>query len=611
MRSDQKSIPTSSIVNIILIGSSLVTLIFWTSFSDPFGPIKLIIVITISLWALGHLILDSRKLLKNRELKFLLILISMFVFSQFISTLNSSVKQIAWLGEYQRNNGFLFYFALCIIFIATAFYFKESDLVRFSSISFILGLLISAYGLFQINGIDFVKWNNPYNAIISTVGNPNFAGAILATMGVLSLGFAFVYQKNKIRCITFLLLLLVISFTTYLSEARQGLIGLIIGTSFIIGVFIYGKSRIIGRIYFVGISVLGIFAILGMLQMGPLSQILYKGSVTVRGYYWRAGIEMFLSRPWFGIGTDYYGGYFKQFRDVGYPLNYGFEITSTNSHNVFIQIFATSGIFSGVTYLILVFYIFWRGLKGLRRLSVDKRAQLSTIFGAWLTLQSISVISIDSPGVSIWSWVLAGMIIAQSSSPKVSESLNQNNYYPKSFSKSSASQILLSCILLIPIFMTTVKIANVESLVYTARKFYNPKSEENSKYLLSFIPELSKSPFINTLQITELASFLATSGYAQEGIELLNFAISKDPRNLDAINLLANYYFELNLPEKAIPLRLRIIELDPFNAKNYYQLGLIYKLQGDEPNMRKMKEIIQSFAKSTSVGTSATKDLVL
>jgi hypothetical protein len=40
-----------------------------------------------------------------------------------------------------------------------------------------------------------------------------------------------------------------------------------------------------------------IFALVGMLQIGPLEKFLYKPSVSVRGYYWRAGLEMFKDYP--------------------------------------------------------------------------------------------------------------------------------------------------------------------------------------------------------------------------------------------------------------------------------------------------------------------------
>ena len=610
MRTEQKLSKSSGIVKIILFGSALVTLTFWTKFADPFNPVKLTLILAIALWLTGHLVIDHKKILSNYELRYLLTLISILILSLAISTLNSSVKQVAWVGDYQRNNGFLFYLGLCIILVGTALYFKEEDLSLVSNLTYVLGLAISIYGLFQINGIDFVQWSNPYNAIISTVGNPNFAGAILATMGVLSLGFAFSYFNDLKRFILNLILFCVILITIFLSEARQGLIGIVLGCSFVIGVWIHSKSKILGRFFILVSGFIGFMAVLGMLQIGPLSHLLYKGSVTIRGYYWRAGIEMFMAHPWFGVGSDYYGGYFKQYREVGYPLNYGYEITSTNAHNVFIQIFSTTGIFAGTAYLLLVLYIFWRGIQGLRRRPLNKRIQLATIFGAWLTLQSISVISIDSPGIAIWSWILAGMILALTSKLNDIGNSTKKGNSSSSILKSNPKQTLLSSFLLIPLLLFSINVFKVESSVFLARQIYNPNVEENGKYLQTYIPNLVKNPFANSTQMTELASFLATSGYAADGIEVLNTAISKDPRNQDAINLLASYYFELKQPEKALKLRLRIIELDPYNAKNYYQLGVIYKTLGDFASMEKMQKMILSFAKDTPEGAAALKDLV-
>ncbi len=603
---------TSGIIKILLLGSTLVTLSFWTNFADPFNPLKLSLILAIAMWSAGHLITDRKKLFFSNTLRPSLVLVFAFILSLFVATLNSEVKQVAWIGEYQRNNGFLFYLGLCVIFLTTAFYFKNTDLRLFSNITFALSIVVSTYGLFQISGMDFVQWNNPYNAIISTVGNPNFAGAILATMGVLLLGFALSNFANKKRFILNLVFLCITLVTIILSEARQGLIGIMLGCSVIIGIWIHSKSIVIGRLFFLTILCLGFFTILGMLQVGPLSQLLYKGSVTVRGYYWRAGIEMFGANPWFGVGSDYYGGFFKQYREVGYPLNYGFEITSTNAHNVFIQIFSTAGLFTGIAYLLLTSYIFYKGVHGLRGANLDKRIQLATIFGAWLTLQAISVISIDSPGVVIWTWVLAGIIVSLTSvAGGIEKSIEKNpSSYSQFRSRSTAKQTLLSSVLLIPVIAFSINLFKVESSTFLARQIYNPSKVENGKYLQTYIPNLVKNPFTNSTQMTELASFLATSGYAADGIEVLNTAISKDPRNQDAINLLASYYFELKQPEKALKLRLRIIELDPYNAKNYYQLGVIYKTLGDFASMEKMQKMILSFAKDTPEGAAALKDLV-
>jgi O-antigen ligase len=610
MANQVKTTKASGILKFLLIGSALVTLSFWTTFADPFNPLKLMLILILAFWVLGHLVIDRNQLIKKRDLRTFLILITIFIVSLLVATVNSDVKQVAWVGDYQRNNGFLFYFGLSIILVAVAFYFRITDLQLFSNLVIALSLLISTYGLFQINGVDFVKWNNPYNAIISTVGNPNFAGAILAALGVLLLGFGLSKLRQKKLYIFNLSVFLLVLFTIYLSEARQGLIGLAVGCSFVVGVWVYVKSRMIGMLLFVALGGLGVFAILGMLQVGPLSQLLYKGSVTIRGYYWRAGLKMFMDHPWLGVGFDYYGGYFKQYREVGYPLNYGYEITSTNAHNVFIQIFSTAGVFAGTAYLSLTLYIFWRGIHGIRNAQQNKKIEIATIFGAWLTLQSISVISIDSPGVAIWSWVLAGMIFALTSSSNTSNNLIQKDKSSNLMVNQDSKKTLLSSFLIIPVLVLSIGIFRVESSVFLARQIYNPKVEANGKYLQNYVLNLAKSPLINSTQVTELASFIATSGFASDGIELLNNVISKEPRNQDAMNLLANYYSELKQPDLALKLRLKIIELDPYNAKNYYQAGLIYKTFGDFTNMEKMRNKILGFARNTPEGAAAVKDLV-
>jgi len=613
MRTKEKLIKSSGIVKILLFGSSLVTLAFWTKFADPFNPLKLTLILTIAFWSLGHIIVEREQILRKSELKITLILVSIFLISLLFATLNSNVRQVAWLGDYQRNNGFLFYFGLSIILVASASYFKVGDFRILSNLTLMLGFLISIYGLFQINGKDFVKWSNPYNEIISTVGNPNFAGAILAAMGVLSFGFALSVNHNWFRLVLNVIVTILILIIIILSEARQGLIGLAVGCIFVMGVWLYYKSKIIGKVFFIFSICVGILAVLGMLQTGPLAQFLYKDSVTIRGYYWRAGVKMFLDHPWFGVGSDYYGGYFKQYREVGYPINYGYEITSTNAHNVFIQLFSTAGIFTGIAYLLIVLHIFRRGIIGIRNVHKDYRIHLTTILGAWLTLQSISVISIDSPGVSIWSWVLGGIVIAVSHK---ANDLNDTNdithtkYSINSKLNKSPKQVLLSSLLITPVFLLSMNIFKVENSVQFARLIYNPKEAENTKYLLTLTKDLVNEPTINTTSMTELASYVATSGKAAEGIEVLEYAIAKDPRNQDAISLLASYYFELKQPEKALKLRLRIIELDPYNAKNYYQLGIIYKTLGDFASMEKMQKMILSFARDTPEGAVALKDLV-
>ena len=567
-------------------------------------------MLTVASWSIGYLFVYRNQIFNNYKSKSMLVLIVAFLFSLFIATLNSDLKRIAFIGEHQRNNGFLFYVALCIILLTTATHFKFNDYKLLSTITLILGPSISVYGLFQINGKDFVQWNNPYNAIILTVGNPNFAGALLAMLGVLTFGFGIANVKMRIRFLLSLVSIILIVFTIILSEARQGLIAITIGIVVIIGVWLYYNAKRISYIYFLASVIVGILVVCGMLQVGPLSQLLYKGSVTVRGYYWQAGINMFKENPWFGIGVDSYGNFFRQYREVGYPLNYGFDISSNNAHNVFIQFFSTTGLFTGLAYLAIILFIFWHGLISIKKAPSDQRICFATVFSAWVALQSVSVISIDASGVAVWSWLLGGIVLSNYTSNNINTiptQIKQRNLYnPKYKSK----QILLSTFLLIPVLYLTINVFIIESTIQNVRKAYNPEIEENRKYLRTQVLRIYQNLYINGTQLTELSSFLATSGYADDGIRILNMVIDKEPRNQDAKDLLANYYSELNKPSDAVDLRLKIIELDPYNAKNYYKLGMLYKSLGDYINMERMQEIILSFAGDTPEGAAAVKDLV-
>jgi hypothetical protein len=133
-----------------------------------------------------------------------------------------------------------------------------------------------------------------------------------------------------------------------------------------------------------------------MLQSGPFEKWLYKDSVSLRGYYWRAGINMFLNNPVFGVGIERYGANFKLYRESGYAEKYGYDLISTNAHNVPIQFFATGGFLLGTTYLILQLYVFLQSINKMKNYEGDNFLFFLAVFCAWLVFQFQSIVSIDN-----------------------------------------------------------------------------------------------------------------------------------------------------------------------------------------------------------------------
>jgi O-antigen ligase len=597
-------------MRVLIWGAAAVTLGIWTTFQDPFSPIKLALVLITAAWLLGHLLTNFKVIIKNGTNRNLVILISLFTLALTIATWMTDNKRIAFIGDNQRNNGLLLYLGLSIILLTAAVNINQKNIIKTLQPMLFVGAFLSIYGLFQISGVDIVKWNNPYNAVISTVGNPNFAAAIMAIMATVSFGLLFNTAITMIYRIFSLLVCTLSLAAIYLSDARQGLIGIAIGFGTFMSIWIYSRSRLLG-FGFTGIgTIIGVFSILGMLQIGPLTSFLYKGSVTVRGFYWRAGIEMFRDNPIYGVGIDRYGAYFKEYREVGYPLNYGFNITSTNAHNLPIQMFATGGLLVGITYLFLNIFVIWRAIKGLKSLQGNQRLFLAAVFSAWMVYQATSIISIDSPGIAVWGWLLAGGIVALSKNDNESlETQPNNKTQNRNQPVINVLQPILSFTFLAAALFFSLLLFRGETNMFRTTVIYNPQNEANDLYLKESALKTINLPWINPIYKITSASYLANSGFPKEGIEVLEEIVDKDKRSDDALALLATYYAQLSRLDLAIEKRVALTKLDPWNAANYLELGRLYKATGDFVKMTEVKIKILGFAPDTPEGKTAIIEL--
>jgi O-antigen ligase len=592
-------------------GLAVITLYFQTNLNDPFNSPKMWILVFVAAWLMGYIISFKRIVLANKSLKTLFYILVAFTSSALFASIFTDFKYVAVFGDTQRRNGLISYLSLAIILFASSIFVRVFNIKWLYTTTCFVGLITAIYAFMQTSGRDFVKWNNNYNAIIGTLGNPNFAAALMAVMGVLIFTSILITDFKIYTRICAAALAIVLLGLIYRSNARQGLLSYILGVGFFLIIWIYIKNRRLGLAGATSGIIVFIFSVLGMLQIGPLEQFLYKPSVSVRGHYWRTGIEMFKAEPLFGIGMDRYGAYFKEFREVSYPLSYGFDITSTNAHNTFIQFFATGGAFFGVSYLILNGYILNRAIFGLKNLSGNNQLLLAGIFSAWIAFHAQSLVSIDNIGISIWGWVLGGSIIGLSVSSSTEVGEDRKQLFGKR-NNVNLSRVLISGIFGLAVAILVALLYRGERDTYTARGLYsldNIAARESYKVLqLNSTNVVLNDPSYSL----NLAMNLAENGFIDEGIEVITKLHINDPRNQDAITALALIYESTGKILDAIEYRLKIVKLDPWNAVNYLQLGKNYKAQGDLMKSREMFEKILSFstgAVGTPIAEQARKEL--
>ena len=590
-------------LKLLLTISIAITLYFGTKLQDPFNVPKLAILIVLAAGLIPYLFeqdVNQFKLIFIERL-----IIYSLIIGLAISTLLTNDKYVAIFGESQRKLGFLTYLAFIIVFLTSLKYFDLNSIKYIYISLYILTTALITYGFLQTTGNDPVKWNNQYNSIITVFGNPNFASAFFAMLAV-AMFAKFLYDENillkliNFTLIGFMLILI------WRSQSRQGLVAFSIGVAVILIVVLGKRKKSFGVIAVVISGSLFILSILGMLQIGPLTSLLYKDSVSVRGFYWRAAFEMFLYKPFNGVGIDKYGSFFKEFREIQYPLNYGFNLTSTNAHNVYLQLLATGGLVVAIPYIALKAYIGISGIKYILKNSGKELILFTGLFASWIAYEAQSIISIDNVGLTIWGWLLAGAVLAISRYKKVSTYEKQTKLNT-SFKQSNMS--LVSYLMIIPAVIFALFFTKGESEMWKARVIGESTGFQPSDELRTQISKAVQSPLLDPMWKIMCADYLSQMGDLASGSKLIREILEEDSRNLDALQVGSRIYAAENKTESAIKLQIRISEIDPYNVENYYVLLKNYILLGELDQAQIMREKIKQIAPNSDQLKLATEEL--
>ena len=597
----------------------MVTLFIWSNLADPFNAPKSWVLYVSGFYLAGWAAFQVKDALKDSVLRIAVALSGLYIVVLFLAFLFTNQKYVGLFGENARRTGFLTYFALTVFFLSAALMFRTSNIRKFDRVTLIVGPLVGLYGFLQHFKIDAIKWNNPYNSVLSTLGNPDFASAVMGIFVVLLCGVLLNSAYDRVIRAYALLSIGLLVLTILFSQARQGLLAAMIGVGVVVVVWIGQRSKV-GAYGVAGLGVLGlIIGILGMLNDGPLAKYLYKISVTYRGDYWRAGVNMFKHHILFGVGLDRYGSYFRQYRDATQSLRRGPDLVSNAAHDVPIQLAATGGVFLLLVFIALFAFIAWRGVVAIRSTSGAKQLVVASFVGAWITYEAQSFISIDNVGIAIWGWILGGVVVGLSVVEKdvavvadapvyVKNSKHASVNKPKASVRAGAREsiaqpvvsgiaVTLALALVIPMFLA-------DSAARMSRAYAKPTSAQLNDYVNAVKKPLGYG-LVDPSHKTLVATLLAEAGKLDEGITYLQEVLKADPRNTEALNILSSIYEQTNRPAMAITMRQEMVKLDPYNQKNLLQLGKDLKAAGRLAEAKAIVPMINAFASSTPEAAQA------
>ena len=409
-----------SVAQLLAIGAAGVALLVSSGISyDPVNVSKLVLTVGIgfAIWA----VLFSTGLRPLwRTNKVLSILALLFLFFGLVSVFLSPASLTQnFFGVFGRNTGFLAYIALTGIMLGASLMRNHQYFVWLIRSVVVVGLINVIYCGIDIVGPDLIGWNNVYGNILGTFGNPNFISAYLGIFLVMGLGYFFGAGFDwKARVIAVMIAGLTF-FEIVKSHAIQGIAVTGAGLA-IIGFFIVrskSRSPLFTWLYSTIVVIIGLFAVAGALQTGPLTQYIYKASVSLRGVYWAAGVKMGLENPFTGVGFDTYGDFYRQVRSEQAMITPGPRIITNAAHNVALDIFASGGFPLLLSYLAMIVLASISIFRVLLR-SKQYDGVFVALAAGWVCYQVQSIVSINQIGLAIWGWLLTGAVIAYEKSTR-------------------------------------------------------------------------------------------------------------------------------------------------------------------------------------------------
>ena len=372
----------------------------------------------------------------------------LFGFFGLITSFFSSAPFIQnFYGVFGRNTGLLTYLGLIGIFIGALLVVEKSSFEKIVKGLIVAGLLNVFFCALELSGTNIFGFNNIYGEILGTFGNPNFISSFLGIFTSVLLAYVLGGKYSIWLKLVTVAIALGTFYEVVTSKSIQGIVVTAIGLAYIGFLFVRHLFKNIGFqiTYLIGAIVTAVFAVAGALQVGPLTSIIYKGSVSLRGEYWRAGLKAALDHPFTGVGFDTYGDWYRRTRSATAMIVPGPDTVTNSAHNVNIDIFSYGGFPVLIPYL---FLLAAASIAILRYLIRNKKYDpiFASLSVGWICYQAQAIISINQIGLAVWGWALTGLVIAYEKISRNSAenvAVNSSSKRSKSTRDSSSSTYLI------------------------------------------------------------------------------------------------------------------------------------------------------------------------
>lgn len=492
-------------------------------------------------------------------------------------------------GAPGRNNGLVYYLSVILIaFLILRTRVGVNELAYFQKTLSYTSIIFGFYCGLQALNVDPIKWNNPFNRVIGTLGNPNFSSAALSTFAVFWL---FLAAQQKSKSITIRLSQLgifgTLSIVAWTTQALQGLLILVVGSAMI------GYLAVIKRFTWKfapaliqitgGLSL--VFLFVSFIGLGPLGAQLEQYTLKLRATYASIGFKAMLNFPLTGIGVDNYNAAFRLYRTPEFIEKYGIGLNADNAHSTPAQIGATFGLIVFLLYVALHIYILKQALSVLN--SKDKSYEpLRIVAILWILIFAQSLLSIEIIGLGVMNWILGALLLSAINDVK-QKAQNEDG---KTASKAKVRQLpawvgavsiitpLIAALPFIPLSREDSAYKNIFAL--------QMQNESDKEWVKEQYTKLTEVTLSEPSKVARLLENMYNAGMTNEIRSVILNAYKVNKKDVYANEMLATYYHNNNLFEKEQRVREDLREIDPVNYQLELNLARLYSNQKKIDDLR-------------------------
>jgi hypothetical protein len=278
-----------------------------------------------------------------------------------------------------------------------------------------------------------------------------------------------------------------------------------------------------------------------------------------------AGWAMTLKKPFFGVGMDSYGDWYRELRGAISTNRTGPDRIANSAHNIYLDISSYGGFPLFLAFVSLSFLVIFGFLK----YAVKERANLDpyvlAMFCGWVAYQIQALISINQIAVGIWGWLFSGALLGllrqqsdESSEKKPGK--KEELISPLLMEKKFKGQLMPAKTALQVFACSSIGFVLAFFPTYADSRYFNVAQSGDINSMMSAID----FPGTSSFHITLTADRLRNMGVNEEAKVLLTLLTQRYPRDFYAWRVIA--YTELFPPEERQKALQTLKQLDPFNT---------------------------------------------